>query len=95
MSDGFSPTKPDWTSPTEQDRKDARKKGAQLKQTGILVCGSSVAVFLPVLLMLQRRGISPIVFYVLFACWFMDVAFGLWFIIRGNKLLRQGSKSNG
>jgi hypothetical protein len=95
MNSGFSPTKPDWTPPAAQNREAAWKKGAQLKQTGILVCGSSVAVFLPALMMMQRRGLSPIVLYVLLVCWFMDLAFGLWFIIRGNKLLQQGSERNG
>jgi len=72
-----------------------RQKGQQLKQTGIIVCGSSVAVFLPALMMMQRRGTSPLVLYILFACWFFDLAFGLWFIVRGNKLIQRGSERNG
>lgn len=80
---------------TPQSHEAARQKGQQLKQTGIIVCGSSVAVFLPALMMMQRRGTSSVVLYILLACWFFDLAFGLWFIVRGNKLMRQGSERNG
>ncbi len=95
MSSKFSPDRPDWTPPTAPDCEAARRKGAQMKQTGIIVCGSSVAVFLPALMMMRRQGISPVILYVLLACWVMDFAFGLWFIIRGNKLMQQGSERNG
>ncbi len=94
MSDQLRPDRPDWTRPTPQSREALRQKGQQLKQTGIIVCGSSVAVFLPALMMMQRRGVNPIVLYVLFGCWLFDLAFGLWFIVRGNKLI-QGSERNG
>ena len=95
MSEPMRPDTPDWTPPTAESQAASLKKGAQLKQTGIIVCGSSVAVFLPALLMMQRRGINSMVLYVLFACWIFDLAFGLWFIVRGNKLVQQGSDRNG
>ena len=95
MANELRPDQPDWTPSTPQSREAARQKGQQLKQTGIIVCGSSVAVFLPALLMMQRRGVSDLVFIVLFACWMFDLAFGLWFIVRGNKLTQQGSDRNG
>ncbi len=71
------------------------QKGQQLKQTGILVCGSSVAVFAPALFMMAKRGTNPIVLYVLLACWVVDAVLGISFIVRGNKLLQQGSERNG
>ncbi len=71
------------------------EKGRELKRRGIIVCGSSVAIFLPVLRILSRRGPERIVIDVLFACWLLDLALGLWFIVRGNKFIRQGSESNG
>jgi hypothetical protein len=71
-------------------------KGKELKQRGVIVCGSSVAVFGPVLAMMSRRGqTNPVILYVLFACWVFDLALGIWFIVRGNKLIQQGSESNG
>ncbi len=71
------------------------EKGRQLSLTGTVVCGSSVAVFLPALLMLTKRGASNAILYVILACWFADFAFGLWFIVRGRKLMQQGSENNG
>jgi hypothetical protein len=71
-------------------------KGRELKQRGIIVCGSSVAIFGPVLAMMSRRGnTNPVILYVLFACWVFDLVLGVWFIVRGNKLIQQGSESNG
>jgi hypothetical protein len=71
-------------------------KGKKLKQQGIIVCGSSVAIFGPALAMMSRRGnANPTILYVLFACWAFDLALGLWFIVRGNKLIQQGSENNG
>jgi len=71
-------------------------KGRELKQRGIIVCVSSVAIFGPVLAMMSRRGnANPVILYVLFACWAFDLALGIWFIVRGNKLIQQGSESNG
>ena len=72
-----------------------RTKGQELKQRGIILCGSSAAIFAPALLMLQHRGMRPLVLYVLAACWLADFAIGLVFIVRGNKLLQQGSERNG
>ncbi len=72
-----------------------QEKGQQLTLTGTVVCGSSVAVFLPALLMLSRRGTSSTIVFVILACWFADFAFGLWFIVRGRKLMQQGSENNG
>jgi hypothetical protein len=75
---------------------DTVAKGRELKQRGVIVCGSSVAVFGPVLAMMSRRGnANPIILYVLFACWAFDLALGIWFIVRGNKLIQQGSETNG
>ena len=71
------------------------EKGRELKQRGITVCGSSVVIFAPVLLMISRGGTQRIVLYVLLACWLFDVALGIWFIVRGNKLMQQGSEGNG
>ncbi len=71
-------------------------KGKKLKQQGIIVCGSSVAIFGPALAMMSRRGnVNSTILYVLFACWAFDLALGLWFIVRGNKLIQQGSENNG
>ncbi len=70
-------------------------KGRDLKRRGIIVCGSSAAIFAPVLLMISRGGTQRLVLYVLIACWGFDFALGLWFIVRGNKLMQQGSESNG
>lgn len=72
-----------------------RAKGEELKQRGIVLCGSSCAIFAPVLLILQRHGISSLVLYILLACWLADFAIGLAFIARGKKLLQQGSEWNG
>ena len=75
---------------------EAMDKGKKLKQQGIIVCGSSVAVFGPALAMMSRRGnANPTILYVLFACWAFDLVLGIWFIVRGNKLMQQGSESNG
>ena len=75
---------------------EAVDKGKKLKQQGIIVCGSSVAIFGPALAMMSRRGnANPTILYVLFACWAFDLALGLWFIVRGNKLIQQGSENNG
>ncbi len=72
------------------------EKGKRLKQQGILVCGSSVAIFGPVLAMMTRRGnANPVILYVLFACWAFDLVLGIFFIVRGNKLIEQGSERNG
>lgn len=71
------------------------EKGRDLKRRGIVVCGSSAAIFAPVLLMISRGGTQRLVLYVLIACWAFDLALGLWFIVRGNKLMQQGSESNG
>lgn len=95
MSEQLRPDRLNWTPPTPQTYEAARKKGQQLMQTGTIVCGSSVAVFLPALLMMQKRGVNPVVLYVLFGCWLFDLAFGAWFIVRGKKLLQQGSEKNG
>ncbi len=73
----------------------AGEKGQRLKQTGIVVCGSSVAVFAPALFMMAKRGTNPVVLYVLLACWVVDAVFGISFIVRGNKLMQQGSERNG
>lgn len=43
-------------------------KGRELKQRGIIVCGSSVAIFAPALVMISRRGTARAVVYVLVAC---------------------------
>jgi hypothetical protein len=69
-------------------------KGQQLKQTGIVVCGSSVVVFLPALTMMARRGTNPLILYILLAFWLMDLGLGISFIVRGRKLM-QGSERNG
>lgn len=95
MSGELRPDRPDWTPQTPQTLAAQRQRGGQLKQTGIIVCGSSVAVFLPAMMMMYRRGVSPVVLFILFGCWLFDLAFGLWFIVRGNKLLQQGSERNG
>jgi hypothetical protein len=71
------------------------EKGRDLKRRGVIVCGSSAAIFAPVLLMISRGGTQRLVLYVLIACWAFDFALGLWFIVRGNKLMQQGSESNG
>lgn len=77
-------------------RNDLVVKGKELKQRGIIVCASSVAIFGPVLAMMSRRGnTNPVILYVLFACWAFDLVLGIWFIVRGNKLIQQGSESNG
>lgn len=68
------------------------KKGRELKQRGIIVCGSSAAIFAPALLFISRGGTARVVFYVLIACWLFDFSLGLWFIVRGNKLLQQGNE---
>ena len=70
-------------------------KGRELKQRGIIVCGSSVVIFAPVLRMISRGGTGRAVFYVLIVCWLLDIVLGIWFIVRGNKLMQQGSESNG
>ncbi len=70
-------------------------KGRELKQRGIIVCGSSVAIFAPALVMISRRGTARAVVYVLVACWLFDLALGMWFVVRGNKLIQQGSETNG
>ncbi len=67
------------------------KKGRELKQRGITVCGSSVALFAPVLLLISGGRTQRVVWYVLIACWIFDFALGLWFVVRGNKLIQQGS----
>ncbi len=69
------------------------EKGRDLKRRGIVVCGSSAAIFAPALLMISRGGAKRLVLYVLIACWSVDFALGLWFIIRGNKLMQQGSNN--
>jgi len=69
-------------------------RGEQLKQTGIVVCGSSVAVFAPALTIMARRGTNPLILYVLIAFWLMDLGLGISFIVRGRKLM-QGSERNG
>jgi hypothetical protein len=79
------------TPPVDADR----TKCQELKQRGIILCGSSAAIFAPALLMLQRHGMGPLVLYILAACWLADFAIGLVFIARGNKLLQQGSERNG
>lgn len=66
-------------------------KGRELKQRGIIVCGSSAAIFAPALLFISRGGTKRLITYVLIACWLFDFALGLWFIVRGNKLMQQGS----
>ncbi len=71
------------------------EKGRDLKQRGIIVCGSSVVIFAPALRMISRGGTQRVVFYVLLACWLFDVALGIWFIVRGNKLMQQESEGNG
>ncbi len=70
------------------------EKGRELKQRGIIVCGSSVVIFAPVLRILSRRATEGIVLYVLLACWLLDLVLGVWFIVRGNKLMQQGNESN-
>ena len=67
------------------------EKGRELKQRGITVCGSSAVIFAPVLLLISRGGTQRVVLYVLIACWLLDFALGIWFIVRGNKLMQQGS----
>ncbi len=71
------------------------EKGRELKQRGITVCGSSAVIFAPVLLIISRGGTHRMVLYVLIACWLFDLALGIWFIVRGNKLMQQGSEGNG
>ncbi len=71
------------------------EKGRELKQRGIIVCSSSVIVFAPALGIISRGGTGRAVLYVLIACWLLDIVLGLWFIVRGNKLIQQGSESNG
>lgn len=71
------------------------EKGRDLKRRGIVVCGSSAAIFAPALVFISRGGPQRLVLYVLIACWAFDFALGLWFIVRGNKLMHQGSESNG
>ena len=75
--------------------KELVEKGRELKQRGIIVCGSSVVIFAPALRMISRGGAQRTVLYVLLACWLFDVALGIWFIVRGNKLMQQGSEGNG
>ena len=67
------------------------EKGRELKQRGITVCGSSAVIFAPVLLLISRGRTQRVVLYVLIACWLLDFALGIWFIVRGNKLMQQGS----
>lgn len=69
------------------------EKGRELKQRGITVCGSSAVIFAPALLLISRRGTQRVVVYVLIACWLFDLALGIWFIVRGNKLMQQGSNN--
>ena len=71
------------------------EKGRELKQRGITVCGSSVIVFAPVLVLISRGRTPRVVLYVLIACWLFDLALGIWFIVRGNKLMQRGSECNG
>lgn len=71
------------------------EKGRELRQRGTTVCGSSVVIFAPVLLLISRGGVQRRVLYVLIACWLFDVALGIGFIVRGNKLIQQGNESNG
>jgi hypothetical protein len=71
------------------------EKGRDLKRRGVTVCASSAAIFAPALLLISRGGTQRIVLYVLIACWVFDLALGGWFIVRGNKLMQQGSESNG
>lgn len=71
------------------------EKGRELKQRGITVCGSSVVIFAPVLLMISRNPTQRVIIFVLLACCLFDVGLGIWFIVRGNKLMQQGSESNG
>lgn len=71
------------------------EKGRELKRRGFILCRSSVVIFLPVPRILSRRGMAGIVVDLLFACWMVDLVLGIWFIIRGNKLMQQGSESNG
>lgn len=69
-------------------------KGKELRQRGTIVCASSVAIFAPVLMMMARRGINRMILYVLAVCWLTDIALGVWFIVRGRKLMQE-SESNG
>jgi hypothetical protein len=67
-------------------------KGRELKQRGIIVCGSSVAIFGPALTMMSRRGTNSIILMLIAACWIFDIALGIWFIVRGNKLIQEGGR---
>lgn len=87
--------KPDWSPTDPKVSAAAFAKGQQLKTTGIVICGSSVAVFAPALTMMARRGTNPLVLYILVGFWLMDIIFGITFIVRGRKLMQQGSESNG
>jgi hypothetical protein len=71
------------------------EKGRDLKRRGVTVCASSAAIFAPALLLISRGGTQRVVIYVLIACWVVDFALGSWFIVRGKKLMQQGSESNG
>jgi hypothetical protein len=71
------------------------EKGKELKQRGMIVCGSSVVIFAPVLRIISRSGTPRAVIFVLIACWVFDLVLGIWFIVRGTKLMQQGSESNG
>ncbi len=86
---------PDWSPADPKAAEAAREKGRQLSTMGTVICGSSVAVFLPALLMMQRRGTNPVILYILLAFWLMDLVFGITFIVRGRKLMQQGSEKNG
>jgi hypothetical protein len=80
---------------TPENAEANRAKALELKQRGIILCGSSCAIFAPVLLMLQHRGMSTLVLSILLACWLADFGIGLAFILRSKKLLQQGSERNG
>lgn len=72
-----------------------RERGQRMKTMGIVIAGSSVAIFFPALSMMSQRGTSPVILYILLAFWLMDMIFGLVFIVRGRKLMQQGSENNG
>jgi len=43
----------------------------------------------------SRNPTQRVIIFVLLACCLFDVGLGIWFIVRGNKLMQQGSESNG
>ena len=67
-------------------------KGRELKQRGIIVCGSSIAIFGPALTMMARRGTNSVILILIAACWVFDIALGIWFIVRGNKLIQESRR---